>query len=215
MEPQERILSDEAQRDPLDAASPIARSYIAPRATGSRWTTPVLGLSFLAFGFAVGELAGFTVTQGASQLLLTSVFTFASGVLLSYAGFRRILRASGGAATLDPLRVGAALGCFSMGLAIGTPSGVAARCNRHFQSWIVGETVEHSSCVGASAPVALTPNTTSERISSAGVMANAGADECTKALVVLNDAAGDREPNSARIVKLISEMRTACRLGRP
>lgn len=47
----------------------------------------VLGIAF--FGAMVGWLTGLSASAGTAQALLTSVFTFVAGGLLSFAGFRR------------------------------------------------------------------------------------------------------------------------------
>ncbi|HMJ09915.1 MAG TPA: hypothetical protein VK524_00850 [Polyangiaceae bacterium] len=106
----------------------------------------VLASGFLAFGLMLGLLTGFSVSAGISQLLVASLFSFVGGVLLSYAGFRRL-----GSELPDPVRVGAALGCFAVGLIVGTPTGVYMRCNRAVTGWFLGERVEHSLCLSTDA----------------------------------------------------------------
>src|SRR6185312_5765550 len=48
-----------------------------------------LATGFLFFGGVLGLICGLSEVAGISQSLLTSMFTFVGGVLLSYVGFRR------------------------------------------------------------------------------------------------------------------------------
>src|SRR5437899_6385275 len=109
----------EGQSGPPLAHSPLV-SMVAPAMPTSRRTSATLAKAFGLFGFALGGMTGFSVAQGISQVLVTSVFTFVGGVLLSYAGFRKVLRAAGQPAGLDPVRMSVAVGCLSLGLVAGT-----------------------------------------------------------------------------------------------
>jgi len=90
----------------------------------------ILALGFLFFGVSVGAVAGVSVASGISQALLTSLFTFVGGVLLTYGGFKvrsRVSSADQPGPELDARRVGAGLAAFSIGLLSGLAGGIAIR----------------------------------------------------------------------------------------
>jgi hypothetical protein len=99
-----------------------------------------------AFGFTIGLTVALSRTAGASATMLTSLFTFVGGVLLTYGGFHRRARASlppepkaGDAAastakpvvaeppTVDVDRVGSALFAMAIGVTCGLISGIYFR----------------------------------------------------------------------------------------
>lgn len=86
-----------------------------------------LGLGLFLFGFVQGFTTGGSVAEGVSNTLLTSLGTFVGGVLLTYAGFRKVTQKLGVTARLDTRRVGIGLCAFSIGVFLGLCSGVAAR----------------------------------------------------------------------------------------
>jgi hypothetical protein len=86
-----------------------------------------MGLGLLCFGFATGGIAGLSLYSGISQTLLTSVFTFAGGALLTFGGFVRAQRKASGVMFLRVSRVGAGLCCFSLGLVGGVLGGISLR----------------------------------------------------------------------------------------
>src|SRR5688500_13369261 len=99
------------------------------------------GVGLLIFGFALGFLTGLSTFSGISHSLLSAVFAFVGGVLLSYAGLSRARRARAvaevattpktdpkAAETEPPARpdlraVGISLASLSLGLLVGLISG--------------------------------------------------------------------------------------------
>lgn len=141
---------------PSASARPATRASVSPERRRSAAGVFALGLAFGAFGFSLGELSGFSVMQGISQIVLSSTVTFVGGVLLSYAGLRRVSHGQKRRVLPDPLRVGVALGCLSLGLCTGVPVGVYLRCNKQVQAWFLGESsVSISSCAAAEVTPAL------------------------------------------------------------
>jgi hypothetical protein len=98
-------------------ANPTSRPEDDDDRGGAIW----LGAGLLAYGLMVGGIAGLSVASGTSSQLLTSVFTFVGGVLLTYGGFAR---RSGG---LRRSAVGAGLLCFSLGVLGGAYGGIELR----------------------------------------------------------------------------------------
>lgn len=109
-----------------------------------------LAAGYFLFGLVLGSLTGFSTAQGISTTLLTSLFTFVGGALLTFTSLRV---AAGSEATVhvDPLRLGVALITLSTGLAIGAPLGVMQRCHVDFQSFLRGEDVPTSPCSSSAA----------------------------------------------------------------
>jgi hypothetical protein len=160
--------SDSSERGAGALAAPVGRS-------GTVW----LGIGFLLFGFALGEVTGFSVAQGISQTLLSALFTFVGGVLLTFTGFRVRARAASNAVDIDPLRVGVGLGCFSLGVIWGTNVGVLTRCNVHLERLFLGEFVEHSRCMTNLPPAPETPPPPIPTTTGIGPQSGAGT-ECQK-----------------------------------
>jgi len=84
------------------------------------------GWGLAAFGFACGLIGGLSVTPGASQALLTGLFGFVAGGILTFAGFRRSIPESN-----EPRHDLAQLGCslviFSLSLVPGLAGGILVR----------------------------------------------------------------------------------------
>jgi hypothetical protein len=160
--------SDSSERGSGALAAPVGRS-----------ATVWLGIGFLLFGFALGEVTGFSVAQGISQTLLSALFTFVGGVLLTFTGFRVRAHAASSAVDVDPIRVGVGLGCFSLGVIWGTNVGVLTRCNVHLERLFLGEFVEHSRCMTNPSPTPKTPPPPIPTANGIGPQAGAGTD-CQK-----------------------------------
>jgi hypothetical protein len=82
------------------------------------------------FGTAVGFTTALSRVDGISQTLLTTLFSFVGGVLLTYAGFRRTLKARSGENPNDEydlVQVGAALRSFSWAIVFGIATGLLVR----------------------------------------------------------------------------------------
>ncbi len=81
----------------------------------------------LLFGFAVGGIASLSKTPVAAGLL-TSMFGFVGGVLLSFAGFTVVdAKAGGEKPRVNTLQIGVALVAFSLGLSGGVAVGLIVR----------------------------------------------------------------------------------------
>jgi hypothetical protein len=222
-EGRKNLLASAAQHKTADAASTSSfsdESEVSLVATREpRGAVGFLGVGFLCFGLALGELTGMSLTPGISQVVLTSVFTFVGGVMLSYAGFRRVVASGGSRAFIDPQRVGVALACFSVGLALGAPAGVYARCNINVQRWLLGEPVEHSQCLQGPSLLALamagTPGpkpTPATEPAAVGLMAGEGS-ACVEAIKELELAVGDSKRDVTELRALISNMLEICKPG--
>lgn len=96
--------------------------------TADRGGAAAMALGLTAFGLALGAIAGLSVSAIA-QTLLTSVFTFVGGVLLSFAGFTVADRTSEGTTRtrIDTFRTGIGLAGFSLGLVGGVVGGIYLR----------------------------------------------------------------------------------------
>lgn len=186
----------------------------APRATDAVQTSvlPTRGgevavsIGFFAFGFAVGSLTGFSSAQGVSLALLSSLFTFVGGVVLTFTGFRRVGSVD---ASLDPARVSAGLCALSLGLVLGVVLGVYGRCNVGLQRLLLGENVAHSQCLAA-APT-LAAEDTAHTSGGAGLMANES-DVCQQAAFKLEYALRDDESERAVLQTLMSKLSKACKI---
>lgn len=91
--------------------------------------TLAIGFGLGSLGLAAGSICGMTVTGGAAQALLTGLFTFVGGTILSYSAFaaHRISKRSEapqGAPPPNVVRIGAGLGALSMGLVVGAVLGL-------------------------------------------------------------------------------------------
>jgi hypothetical protein len=83
-----------------------------------------LGLGTL--GFAAGFVAGLSVHEGISSTLLSSIFSFVGGTLLSFSGFAYVLRGSG-KRFVSTRRMGLGVFAFALGATLGPPAGITAR----------------------------------------------------------------------------------------
>jgi hypothetical protein len=151
----------------------------------SRASPAWLGFGFFFFGAALGEVTGFSIAQGISQTLLSALFTFVGGALLTFAGFRVSARGSAGRVVVDSVRTGVGLGCFSLGVLLGVNLGVISRCNRYFEHLFLGEDVAHSMCVNGPGPSVVGFGTTPNGSTAAGPPTGVGvqaaeATECQK-----------------------------------
>jgi hypothetical protein len=232
-EGRKNLLASAPQHKTADAVSTSSysdESEVSLVATREpRGAVGFLGIGFLCFGLALGELTGMSLTPGISQIVLTSVFTFVGGVMLSYAGFRRVVASGGSRAFIDPQRVGVALACFSVGLALGAPAGVYARCNINVQRWLLGEHVPHSQCLQSvsspsptdkTAPADKQSESPSNPVKSGGVgsgvglMSKPGANECVQAVQRLELAVGEPERDANELRELMSRMIDTCGLDK-
>lgn len=76
-------------------------------------------LGLFLFGGVQGWIVGLSTNEGISNTLVTSLFPFVGGVLLTYTGFRvSTSRDSRHGVEMDPVRVGNGLTFFSLGLLI-------------------------------------------------------------------------------------------------
>lgn len=91
-----------------------------------RLGTVWMAAGLAAFGLATGTTTGLSTQEGISQTLLTSLFSFASGALLSYAGFSRLARQTTGT-VVSNRKVGAGLLAFSLGVLVGVVGGAYVR----------------------------------------------------------------------------------------
>jgi uncharacterized membrane protein YidH (DUF202 family) len=189
---------------------PVLHSLIVPRRQGG--TLAVFAVAFASLGFALGELTGFSTAQGISQALLTAVFAFVGGVVLSYAGFRRL--SDDGRMRLDAARVCSAVIGLAVGLAVGLPFGVYARCNRQLESFFLGEQLQHSQCVSGASSLAVMERRPDEHPPTAlgvGVQSAATA-ACTRALQALS-LAFDAPHDAAQLRELLSNTIKTCGLA--
>lgn len=197
----------------LDEAGSAA-SFMAPKGAlpkGSpRLAVLALALGFLGFGAAIGLITGFSSAQGVSTGLLSAVFSFVGGALLTFTGFRRPSLLGG--QVLDPVRFGAALGCLSLGLLLGIVAGVMGRCHVQVQSLLLGQTVTRSQCSSAGEPPASAPApSVRERVGAAGLMAGESS-RCKLAFKALNK--GIQQGEASRVLsERVSEVLQACELA--
>jgi hypothetical protein len=166
-----------------------------------------LALAFLSFGLALGLLTGFSAAQGVSLTLLSGVFTFVAGGLLTFSGFSSPTRGLASKWKIDPVRLGVSLFAFSWGLILGTPLGVWERCNPRFQSQLLGETLDRSPCAEASSMAVAKndpPESQGERprppASTGAPQAGTEASACAKVQHILYKLLGDDDkPASERL----------------
>lgn len=105
-----------------EPAGPAAAPLTPPPA-GPAGLRPLYG-GFFLFGSTLGVTTGLSTVSGISQTLLSSLFTFVGGVLLTYAGFQRH---PGEKAVLDPARVGYGISALMLGILLGLYGGIYAR----------------------------------------------------------------------------------------
>jgi hypothetical protein len=91
-----------------------------------RGATLWMSLGLALFGFAVGFTTGLSVHEGISSSLLSSLFSFAGGTILAFAGFSRVLRGTG-KLVMSTRRVGLGLLSFAVGVLLGQPTGIILR----------------------------------------------------------------------------------------
>jgi hypothetical protein len=83
-----------------------------------------------AFGAALGLTTALSNVHGISSTLITTLFSFVGGVLLTYAGFRRVVRGKAGAEAAgdyDLDQVGRSLRAFSWSLVLAIFVGLVVR----------------------------------------------------------------------------------------
>ena len=95
----------------------------APNATAGTGPRP-LYLGFFLFGITLGITTGLSQVSGISQALLSALFTFVGGVLLTYAGFKKKVADD---SVLDVARVGHGLSALMTGILLGLYGGIYAR----------------------------------------------------------------------------------------
>jgi hypothetical protein len=108
-------------------------AHLAPRGWEMRVSaqeTLAIGAGLGLLGIAAGAICGMTITSGAAQTLLTGLFTFVGGTILSFSAFAvrrsRSEKTDPPATTAPPnvVRIGAGLGALSIGLIIGAVMGL-------------------------------------------------------------------------------------------
>jgi hypothetical protein len=190
------------------------RPALAAPARSDFGTLTLLGLAFFGFGLALGELTGLSSVDGISQTLLTSFFTFVGGVLLTYAGFRRFT--PHGESVLDPRRVALGLSGVSLGLCLGLPAGIYARCNVNVQSFFAGEQLAHSQCLASVAfPLTAKESGSLTREAAIGLHAGHQSPRCQEAIKALNLAAHTPSHSAVDITERVSALIEACELNKP
>lgn len=176
-------------------------------AAQTRWGALALAIGFLCFGFAIGGLTGFSSAQGVSLTLLSSLFTFVSGVVLTFTGFRRMASSD---SALDPGRVGAGLAALSLGIVLGVLLGVYGRCNVRVQSVLLGEAVAHSQCM--SSAMLMAPDQAGAQQGGAGLMAKQ-TEVCQQAAVDLEFALREGTSGQPALIALMSKLNRACKFS--
>jgi peptidoglycan/LPS O-acetylase OafA/YrhL len=90
----------------------------------TRW----MGIGMILFGFVLGLTTGLSSASGISTTLLTSLFTFVGGVLLTYSGFRRKKKEKEEETPrFDLAIIGKAVTCMVAGILLGLLLGISAR----------------------------------------------------------------------------------------
>jgi hypothetical protein len=112
-------MSEGTQSKPVD--SPAQRPVVTPGPAFAH-----MGLGLLLFGVVIGLVTGLSSKDGTAQSLLTSIFGFVGGSLLTFAGFRRY-RGGAESVEMDPRKVGLGLSCFSVGILLGLFVGMLLR----------------------------------------------------------------------------------------
>jgi hypothetical protein len=97
-----------------------------PPARDERGGTLSMSLGLGALGFAAGFVTGLSVHEGISSTLLSSIFSFVGGTLLSFSGFAYVLRGSG-KRFVSTRRMGLGVFAFALGATLGPPAGITAR----------------------------------------------------------------------------------------
>jgi hypothetical protein len=221
--------STEARSTPVPAVEREASGAGAPAPVGGRrasaWPAAFLGVGFLFFGFALGDVAGFSIAQGISQTLLSALFTFVGGVLLSFGGFYVAARSGADGASpdgavrkvrIDAVRTGVGLACFSLGVTVGINTGVVSRCNVHVQRFFLGEDAARpvSQCGGPIGPAPTVNGPTpappaGTATPSASLQSGASATECQEQRSKLDTALG-RCPEPERLREELQQLAGQC-----
>lgn len=98
-----------------------------PEAGGDeRGATLWMSLGLATLGFAAGFTTGLSVHEGISSSLLSSIFSFVGGTLLSFSGFSYVLRGSG-RTVVNTRRLGLGVLGFALGVTLGQPTGITVR----------------------------------------------------------------------------------------
>ena len=91
----------------------------------------VISIGLGLFGLTAGMVCALTLTEGASTSLMTSMFTFVSGAVLSYSAFKLPIpkrrEAAGAEPRISTLRIGLGLSTFSIGVITGVIAGMWIR----------------------------------------------------------------------------------------
>jgi hypothetical protein len=91
---------------------------------GTSW----FATGLFGFGFMLGSISGLSTNAGTSQTLLSALFAFVGGVLLTYAGFRRKRKGDAEGGTDPDLgATGVGLTFFSIGVVLGICAGIIGR----------------------------------------------------------------------------------------
>jgi hypothetical protein len=96
----------------------------APAVPHEPGATLWIALGLGALGFTLGFTTALSVHAGISGALLTGVFSFVAGTLLTFGGFR-LVRA--GRVFVSTRRVGIGVFAFSIGILLGEPAGISVR----------------------------------------------------------------------------------------
>lgn len=150
--------------DPSQSATPTAAATVSVQAESEG--TAHMGVGLLFFGFVLGITVGLSEMKGISQTLLSAMFTFVGGVLLSYAGFRRkqshsAKPAAKSAPELSTRKVGIGLTCFSIGILLGLSSGIYVRLKVRIVPMETSDVPDGG--VESPGPKSLAPNANRER----------------------------------------------------
>lgn len=89
-----------------------------------RGATLWIGLGLGALGFVLGFTTALSVHEGISSALLTGMFSFVAGTLLTFGGFRLM---KGNRMLVSTRRAGIGVFAFAIGVLLGEPTGIAVR----------------------------------------------------------------------------------------
>lgn len=107
------MVHDEVKPQPQPLADPDERG-------ATLW----IGLGLGALGFVLGFTTALSVHEGISSALLTGMFSFVAGTLLTFGGFRFM---KGNRLLVSSRRAGIGVFAFAIGVLLGEPAGIAAR----------------------------------------------------------------------------------------
>ena len=102
-------------------------------------------LGLLLFGVLVGLTTGLSVTSGASTSLMTGLFSFVGGVVISYTGFAKTQGDPNAPAKPDLKQVGGALSALSFGVIVGIFGGMWFRYKNPLAWQTSPSNISHSS----------------------------------------------------------------------